>query len=111
MMQKLGFADQWVNTIMQGVTSVSYSVLINDKPQGIIIPKRELRQGDPLNPYLLLICAEGLSALLFEAEAHQILEGVQVSSDAPSISHLFFADVSLLSSTASITASLELNIS
>ena len=52
---------------MRCVTTVSYSIKINGKPRGCIIPSRWIRQGDPLSPYLFLLCAEGISALIRKA--------------------------------------------
>ena len=66
-MEKLGFAEKWIDIIMNCVSSVSYSVLISGEAYGNISPSRGIRQGDPLSPYLFLLCVEGFSALIHEA--------------------------------------------
>ena len=57
-----------MNLIMQCVTSVEYRVRFNTEETESFKPSRGLRQGDPLSPYLVLLCAEGLSALIAHEE-------------------------------------------
>ncbi|GAA0148329.1 hypothetical protein LIER_07804 [Lithospermum erythrorhizon] len=73
-MRKLGFSEIWINWVMCLVTSVSYSFLINGTPTGFIRPNRRIRQGDPLSPYLFLLCAEVLTCMLREAEGKKIVD-------------------------------------
>ncbi|KAL9419883.1 hypothetical protein AB3S75_037613 [Citrus x aurantiifolia] len=78
------------------VSTVSYKVVRNGAEVGPIILSRGLQQGDPLSPYLFIICAKGLSSLICNRERAGLLHGVKVARSAPSISHLFFADDCLL---------------
>ena len=96
MTNKLGFCEEWVNIVMKCVTTVKYRIKVNGGLTEEIIPERGLRQGDPLSPYLFLLCAEAFSCLLQAAEEDGDLVGVKVCQDAPSINHLLFADDSLL---------------
>jgi len=59
---------------------------------GHIVPGHDLREGDPLSPYLFIICAEVLSSLIREAERRNDIRSTMVCIDAPVISHLLFAD-------------------
>jgi hypothetical protein len=103
-MLKLGFHSKLIDLIMECVSTVSYSILIGGEPVGRMLPGRGLRQGDPLSPYLFLLCAEGLSSLLRKAEAENLISGMAASRHGPIVSHLFFADDSLLFYKASVEA-------
>lgn len=91
-MQKLGFHDIWVNWIVQCISTVSYSYLIKDKAMGAVTPQRGIRQGDPLSPYLFILCGEVLSRLCTRAKKNGTLHGIKVARGSPAINHLIFAD-------------------
>ena len=100
-MQGMGFAGRWIHLLMMSVCSASYLVLVNGEPTGYIKPHRGIRQGDPLSPYLFLLCAEGLSAILRQAERERQISGVAICRGSPKISHLLFADDSMVFCQAS----------
>lgn len=95
-MLKMGFSKRWVNIMMLCVTSVTYSIYINGKPRGLLTPTRDLRQGDPISPFIFLFCAEDLSALLNQATRNKEIRGVATCPRGPKISHLFFANDSII---------------
>ncbi|KAI5327143.1 hypothetical protein L3X38_026539 [Prunus dulcis] len=96
MMEKLGFHDELVKLVFECISTVSYSLIKHGAVEDNIIPQRGIIQGDPLSPYLFLICAKGFSTLLKHAELSGDIKGIEVARRAPSISHLFFADDSVL---------------
>jgi hypothetical protein len=95
-MLRLGFYPRWVPLIMACTSSVTYAILINGQLMGHIRPSRGIRQGDPLSPYLFLLCAEALSSLLQQVERTRSIIGILTSKMGPRISYLFFADDSLI---------------
>ena len=64
LMRKMGFCDRWIDLIMVCVRTVTYSILVNGEPKGLITPSRGLKQGNPLLPFLFLLCTEGLHGLI-----------------------------------------------
>ena len=94
--EHLGFPNQLVSLISSCMSTVSYSVLLNGQLVGNIKPTRGLKQGDPLSPYLFLLCAMGLQGLIKKAETNGDIRGVSICRNGPRASHLFFANDSVL---------------
>ena len=94
-MRKMDFNERWISLMMVCVKSVTYSVLVNDEPCGMIHPTKGIRQGDPLSPFLFLLCTEGLNGLIKQAERSGDIHGFSLCRRGPKLTHLLFADDSL----------------
>ncbi|GAU34505.1 hypothetical protein TSUD_388170 [Trifolium subterraneum] len=93
------FKRKWIKECVGTATA---SVLVNGSPTDEFPLERGLRQGDPLSPFLFLLVAEGLHVLMEAMEAHNLFTGYRVGTSAPiSLSHLQFADDTLLMGTKS----------
>ena len=42
-MQRLGFPETWIERVMSCVTTTSFSVLVNGRPFGNVLPSRGIR--------------------------------------------------------------------
>lgn len=91
-LRRLGFQQKVINWIMQCVSTVTYSFLINGSPRGRVTPSRGIRQGDPLSPYILILCSEVLSGLCNKAQEEGSFKEVRVARGCPRLNHLLFAD-------------------
>ena len=84
---------QWLKTCL---TTASISIIVNGAPCKPFKMKRGLRQGDPLSPYLFVLIAEVLNKLLLKAADIGLFQGVKVGSRAVALTHLQFADDTLI---------------
>lgn len=95
-MHKMGFDTNWIKLIMECVTTPTYSFRVNNNLSGKVTPSRGLRQGDPLSPFLFVIVAQGLSSIITTKAAEGSITGIRIARGSPVITHLFFADDSLI---------------
>ncbi|XP_022575814.1 uncharacterized protein LOC111215880 [Brassica napus] len=91
-LRRLGFHSKWTMWIMECISTVSYAYLINDNVYGMVKPQRGIRQGDPLSPYIFILCGEVLSGLCKKAGREGTLQGIRVARGSPRVNHLLFAD-------------------
>ena len=101
-MLKLGFLVRWVTLVTHCISTVTYVIRLKGCPQGHNTSTRGLHQGDPLPPYLFLLCAEDLSALLHKLVQCCCLKGILACQNGPKISHMFFANDSLIFRQATV---------
>lgn len=81
---------------MLSVCTVTFSILVNGQPTDTFKPKRGIRQGDPLSPYLFILCAEVLSSLIQKSQQEGLIDGISIATNASAISHLLYAGESIL---------------
>ncbi|XP_074293503.1 uncharacterized protein LOC141620564 [Silene latifolia] len=91
-LKRFGFPVFWQSIIWECISTVTYNIIINGEPSSTFRPSCGLRQGDPLSPYLFIMCMEILSCQLRKAEKTNMLIGLKISRYAPPITHLFYTD-------------------
>lgn len=96
LMRKMGFNGKWIGLIMVCVKTVTYSIIVNGKPQGLLHPTEGIRQGDPLSHFLFLLCIEGLHGLIQQAARVGDIKGFSLCRRGLELTHLLFANDSLL---------------
>ena len=93
----MGFPAQWVQWVQECVSNVSYSVKVNGHTTQWFRPTRGLRQGDPLSPYLFILCMEAfVMQLSITAASPGSGIGFKLQPNTPTIPCLLFADDCLL---------------
>ncbi|MCI12617.1 RNA-directed DNA polymerase (Reverse transcriptase), partial [Trifolium medium] len=99
-LRDFGFPDVTTRLFMHCGTSSNFSLLWNDNKMPPFKPSHGLRQGDPLSPYLFILCMEKLSIAINDAVHKRTWAPIHISDNGPRLSHLLFVDDVLLFTAA-----------
>ncbi|KAK2656737.1 hypothetical protein Ddye_009789 [Dipteronia dyeriana] len=95
MMARFGFSHTWIDRIMNCVSSVSFSFLVNGEARGTLTPFKSLRQGDPFSSYLFLICAEVFNKAFLAKQVWRLIHNPD-SLDANALKQGYYPNSSIL---------------
>jgi len=95
-MSRKGFSEKWIEWIMKVVCGGRVAVNLNGELGKYFRSYKGLRQGDPLSPLLFNLVADGLSGILSKASARGVIEGVTPHLVEGGLTHLQYADDTVL---------------
>ena len=102
MLEEVGIVGALNNLFVSCITNVTYRVIVNGEMSEVFRPQCGIRQGDPLSPYIFVLCMEKLSHIIHQKLHDGVWKPVKTSRGGPDIYHLFFADDLILFGKASL---------
>jgi hypothetical protein len=81
MLRKCGFGRKWFSWIAHCISSVRFSVLVNNTPTGFFNSSHGPRQGGPLSPLLFVFLMEALGRMIYDAVSGRLLSGFSVGNN------------------------------
>ncbi|XP_056690367.1 uncharacterized protein [Spinacia oleracea] len=91
-----GFDRNSTDLILNCIASPATSIIVNGKPSPSFKTTRGIRQGDPISPYVFIICMEYLADMISEAASKENWKPFYLKRNGIPITHLMFADDLLL---------------
>lgn len=82
------FEDHFINLVWHCMASCSMKVAINSELSQPFTPTCGICQGDPLSPYIFVLCMERLSHCIQMAVQKQEWRRIALSRNGPPISHV-----------------------
>lgn len=107
-LQQIIFPSLQILSIIACVKSAEASILINGSSTIPLKFHWGLRQGDPLSPFLFDLVVETLSLVVQKTTSIELQEGVEISKEGIRLTHLQYADDTIIFCTPKIDSLLNI---
>lgn len=87
------FPKCFINLVLRCISSSRINILFNGERLETFSPSRGIRQGDPISPYIFILCMEYLSTLIENEVDQRNLRGIRLTRGSLQLSYLFFAEM------------------
>lgn len=91
-LEDIGLPVILIDLIWLCISTLSMHMLWNGEALDEFSPMRGIRQGDPLSPYLFVLCIEKLFQMVSLAVDNKAWKPISLSRNGPKLSHLAFVD-------------------
>lgn len=99
----VGIPSKLVDVVWHCISSPVMKILWNGESTDPFTPSRGVRQGDPLSPYIFVLCIERLSQLISLLVDQGVWKPIKLNRNDPPLSHLCFAGDLILFGEASLS--------
>lgn len=100
MLQARNYDPIWISWVRQLVVGGSVGVMVNGEDSSYFKPRKGLRQGDPISPFLFNLVGDGLAKMLDKASRAGLVKGLLSEFREGGIATLQYADDTILFSQA-----------
>ena len=95
-LEAFGFGREWIEWIMNLVSTPFFSILLNGSPTRLLNPSRGIRQGDPLSPFLFILMVKGLINLFQDQSSIGEIRVLNLHEGMDKQIHQHFVDDTML---------------
>lgn len=103
-LQSFNFPPKIISLIMSSISTSRVTILVNNTRTEFFEPSKGIRQGDPMPPYIFILCMEYLSKSINQKVQNKLWKPIKIASKGPELSYLFFANDLVLISKADINS-------
>lgn len=87
-LQDIGFPESFVSLVQVYISTTTMRMIWNRDCLEEFKPSGGIRQGDPLSPYLFVLCKGQLSHIIDMAVEHRLWKPIHLSREGLALSHL-----------------------